>query len=154
MGLFDFLNRFKDKQEKGRSADSAISAVKKAAQASNYNQASIQAFYALEAIGVNYAQIERSISTTAREYGRLLVDEGRTTEDELEPILYNFEIAKYSPDEVTFDDYQNVENALESLHVKYKKGRAAKSKKSAKTGKKRRRRPKKRATGARRRRSD
>ncbi|MCE7734585.1 MAG: DUF4129 domain-containing protein [Candidatus Heimdallarchaeota archaeon] len=154
MGLFDFLNRFKDKQEKGRSADSAISAVKKAAQASNYNQASIQAFYALEAIGVNYAQIERSISTTAREYGTLLVEEGRTTDEELEPILWNFEIAKYSPEEVTFDDYQNVESALESLHVKYKKGRSVKSKKSAKTGKKKRRRPKKRATGARRRRSD
>ena len=72
----------------------------------------------------------------------------------LEPILYNFEIAKYSPDEVTFDDYQNVEAALESLYVKYKKGRSAKTKKSAKTGKKKRRRPKKRATGARRRRSD
>ncbi|MHA2101031.1 MAG: hypothetical protein ACW99A_20340 [Candidatus Kariarchaeaceae archaeon] len=149
MGLFDFLNRFKDKQEKGQSTSAAMAAVKKAAQASNYNQASIQAFYALEAIGRAYAQINRSVSTTAREYGNLLIDEGRTTQEELEPILYNFEIAKYSPEEVTFDDYREVETALENLHVKYRKGRAPKSKKKAKTAKKRRKRPKRRTTGRR-----
>ncbi len=154
MGLFDFLNRFKEQKEKGVSTSQAMNDVKKAAQASNYNQASIKAFYALEAIGSNYAQIIREISTTAREYSQLLVEEGRTTTEELEPIILNFEVAKYSPEEVTFDDYRNVETALDTVHQKYRKGKPAKSKTAAKAGKKRRKRPKKRATtGARRRRS-
>ncbi|OLS18939.1 MAG: hypothetical protein HeimC2_43600 [Candidatus Heimdallarchaeota archaeon LC_2] len=153
MGLFDFLSRFREQKEKGVSTSAAMNDVKKAAQASNYNQASIKAFYALESIGQNYAQINRDISTTAREYSQLLVDEGRASTEELEPIILNFEIAKYSPDEVTFDDYRDVETALDSIYMIYKKGKPAKSKKSAKAGKKKRKRPKKRATGARRRRS-
>jgi hypothetical protein len=133
--------------DKGKNAQQAVNEVKQAAQASNYNQASIKAFYALEEIGKQYASVDREPSTTVREYGKLLVDEGRTNSEELEPILINFEIAKYSPSEVTFEAYQVVENTLDQIHAKYKSGKMTSvEKKKSKSSK--RRRPKKRSTGA------
>jgi hypothetical protein len=153
MGLFDFLQKFKKQDTSGgRSPSAAINDVKQAAAQSNYNEASVKAFYALQEIGRSYAAIDRSPSTTAREYGKMLVESGRTTDEEIHPIIYNFEIAKYSPLEVTFDDYNVVEQTLESVHSNFKKGGSTTSKGSkARTAKKQRRKPKKRSTGARRR---
>ncbi|MHA2253999.1 MAG: hypothetical protein ACXAD7_26845 [Candidatus Kariarchaeaceae archaeon] len=153
MGIFDFFKRFGETKEKTQTTKQAIESVKRAAQASNYNQASIQAFYALEEIGRQMAHIEREISITAREYSQILVDSGNITTEELEPIIYNFEVARYSPEEVTFEAYQNVEATLESLPKKFKTTTVKRTKGKAKDAKKRRKkRPKRRATGARRRR--
>lgn len=158
MGLFDFLQKFKKQSgPSGRGNPSAvINEAKQAAQMSNYNEASVKAFYALQEIGRSYAAIDRSPSTTAREYARMLVESGRTTDEELHPIIYNFEVAKYSPLEVTFDDFNVVEQALENVHTSFKKGGPVTAKKGGKQAKKqaRRRKPKRRATGARRRGSE
>ncbi|MHA2171073.1 MAG: hypothetical protein ACXAB7_14360 [Candidatus Kariarchaeaceae archaeon] len=151
MGIFDFLKR--EKKEKTQTTKQAIESVKRAAQASNYNQASIQAFYALEEIGRQMAHIEREISITAREYSQILADNGNVTTEELEPIIYNFEVARYSPAEVTFEAYQSIEGTLETLSKKFKTTPEKRTKGKAKAAKKRRkRRSKRRATGARRRR--
>ena len=157
MGLFDFLQKFK--KQSGPSSRGNPSAVineaKQAAQMSNYNEASVKAFYALQEIGRSYAAIDRSPSTTAREYARMLVESGRTTDEELHPIIYNFELAKYSPLEVTFDDYNIVEQALENVHTSFKKGGPVTTKSGSQAQKKaRRKKPKRRATGARRRGSE
>ncbi|MHA2253072.1 MAG: hypothetical protein ACXAD7_22100 [Candidatus Kariarchaeaceae archaeon] len=150
MGIFDIFKRMSDKRESDKSAKDAMADVKRAAQASNYNQASVQAFYALQEIGRSYANIEREIYITAREYGNELAEGGNVSSEELEPIILNFEIAKYSPGEVTFEDYRNVEETLETVLKKYKSpsAKVRKAKGKAKKGKKRRRKPSKRATGA------
>jgi hypothetical protein len=146
MGLFDFL-KGKDTQTKEKSAGDAIKDVQNAAQASNYNQASLYAFYALEAIGKTYADLPRDHSQTVREYASLLMEDGRVTSEELEPILINFEISKYSPLEVTFEDYRRAEESLNNVYSKFKSGKPAKqSSARGKRGKKGS--PKRRSTGS------
>jgi len=139
MGIIDTIKQFFQKTESGRDANSAMNEVKKAASRENYNQASINAFYALEAMGEVYVNHKREQHQTAREYGNDLVEEGYTTNEDLEPILVNFEIAKYSEMQVSSDDYSKLEESLNTVAKKLKSGRAA----PTSSGKKRkaRRRP-------------
>ena len=151
MGIFDKIKSMfsSEKREQDKKTKDAISSVKRAAQASNYNQASIHAFQALEEIGKAYGNLEREIYSTAREYGQILADNGSITTEELEPIIINFEVAKYSPGEVTFDDYRAVEETLDTVVQKYKSPVSRKpTKTKAKKSKRKRKRPTKRQTGA------
>ncbi|MCH8907326.1 MAG: DUF4129 domain-containing protein [Candidatus Heimdallarchaeota archaeon] len=152
MGIFDFFTNLRKTHDTGKVTDQAIAGVKAAAQASNYNQASMKAFYALEEVGKAFAEIQREPHITAREYSQLLVEDGKVTDEDVEPIIHNFEIAKYSPEEVTFDDYRSVEASLETVVRKFKKPDRTASKDRAMKGKKSRRKPKRRATGKKRRR--
>ena len=147
MGIIDTIKGFFAGKEKVSSNSVTLKSVRELAQASNYNQASIQGFYALETMGKVYAEVDRDVSTTAREYSQLLVKTGLITEDELEPIIYTFEVARYSDVDITFDDFNAVDEALENVNKRLKSGKPVRESKGSKKGgdKKRRR---KRSTGA------
>ncbi|MCY3414844.1 MAG: DUF4129 domain-containing protein [Candidatus Heimdallarchaeota archaeon] len=138
MGLFDGIKKFFEGREKGKMADRSLLDVKQAAQASNYNQASRLGFTALEQFGSIYLDIKREVSTTAREYSKLLVETGAITAEELEPIINNFELATYSEHEVTFDDYRTVEESLDSANRKLGDWARGKRPKKSKGGAKKR----------------
>lgn len=155
MGFFDiFTKLFTKKEDRKLSAGDALKRVQAALGESNYNAASIEAFRALEVMGEIYKEQQRSVSTTPREYAKLLVTSGVPMEA-MEPIIYNFEIARYSPMEVSFEQYRDAEVALKDIHTKFKsksfdkverkKGRPTKRGKPSKKGA--RPRPKKRTTG-------
>jgi hypothetical protein len=154
MGFFDkFKQLFARKEERRLSARDAMKRVQAALGESNYNAASIEAFRALEVMGEIHTEKPRTVSTTPREYAQILVQSGVPMEA-MDPIIHNFELARYSPMEVTFDQYREAEVALKDLQVKFKsrsfdkvdkkKGRPSKRGKPAK---KTRPRPKKRTTG-------
>ncbi|MDH5402840.1 MAG: DUF4129 domain-containing protein [Candidatus Heimdallarchaeota archaeon] len=126
--ISNFIEKLKDifsggsKQMGPSGPGTSISDVKKAAQASNYNQASLKAFYALETIGLGKGSISRPPSMTAREYSDVLTNNSNILKEEIESIILNFEVAKYSELEVTFDDYRKAEEALEIVSKKFKAG--------------------------------
>ena len=150
MGFIDFIKSFFVKKESSGSISDAMRQVRAAAQASNYNQASIQAFYALEVIADVNAQTKREQYTTPREFSQELINMGGITEDDLEPIIQNFERAKYSPFEVSFEEYRTVEDALEMIIGKYRSGAhlGVKTERKAKPKKKMTKRSTGRGTGA------
>ncbi len=157
MGIFDFIKNMRVKKEKEISVNEAMHSVRQAAQASNYNQASIKAFHALTAIGEIYTENKREIYNTAREYASTLATnvDGITLE-ELKPIIDNFEIAKYSEFEVSYENYKTVEETLNGLVEKLKKQDTTKKPKAGAKGKRVRKRPppkrkprKRKVTGAR-----
>jgi len=139
MGIIDTIKGFFQQRESTKGADHALDAVKEAAKRENYNHASIKAFHALETMGSVYVNAEREIHQTAREYAKHLTDEGYATEEELEPIIVGFEIAKYSELQVSYDDYSEVEKSLDTVATKFKKGKSQPTKKSRKGGRRRRR---------------
>ncbi len=154
MGFFDkFTNLFAKKEKSKLSAGDAMKRVQAALGESNYNAASIEAFRALEVLGEIYTEQPRSGSVTPKEYAQILVTAGVPMED-MNAIINNFEIARYSPMEVSFEQYREAEVALKELQVKFKKksfGQVDKQKKRptkrGKPSKKARPRPKKRTTG-------
>lgn len=150
MGIIDTIKGFFQTREHTKEADQAIAGMKAAAKSENYNQASIKAFYALETIGSVYGEQERNEFQTAREYAKALSENGVVTENELEPIILRFELAKYSPHDVSQDDYSEVEQSLETVAGKFKSGRSPDVKKKRRS----RRRPRRGGrTGAARKRS-
>ena len=150
MGILDsILGMFQTSKPKNtRAADSAVKKAQQVAQSGSYNQASIHAFYALEQIGEQYGEQKRESHITAREYAEQMSESGLTTTEELEPIILNFEIAKYSEGEVSSEDYGRAEQALTVVHKKYKTGRPVKSKATAKKGTVRRKPTRGGTTGA------
>ena len=134
--------------EKSKDVKDYIGNVKDAAQKSNYSEAASRAFFALEAMGESYVQVKREPATTAREYSKLLVESGTITMELLEPIIQRFELATYSQEDITFEDYQEIETSLEQCWEAFKKGGVQTGKKkkgSAKSGAKKRKR---RTTGS------
>lgn len=143
MGFLDTIKAMFQGGDKGKVSGDTLKSVKAAAQESNYNLASIRAFYALEEYGTVFTSTHREKSVTAREYSKLLIETGTVNEEELEPIIHSFEIAQYSGEEVTFDDYRQIEEALENARKKLRGGRSAQPKRT-RGGKTKRR---KRSTG-------
>ncbi len=120
MGIIDTIKELFQTKDKGPSPKEFINDVRKAAQSSDYNKATSKAFVALENFGAIYGGIKREIHVTAREYSKLLVETGTITEEELYPIIHNFEIATYSDADVTFEDFEEVEKALGNANMKLK----------------------------------
>jgi hypothetical protein len=133
MGIFDFIKKFKQKQDNEGNAKKALANVKKAAEQADYNQASIEAFYAVATLGHLFKGVVREESITAREYSKLLEEEGIIEEGYLQPLVLNFELAKYSPETLTLDQFTASEELLQTfeLRVKDKKIKAPKGKKPA-----------------------
>ena len=155
MGIIETIMELFKGKDKGPSPKEFIKEVELAAKASDYNKASSKAFVALENFGTVYGGITREVYITAREYSKLLVETGAITEEELLPIIHNFEIATYSDESVTFEDYQTLEQALENANKKLKnigktptkrKGSAGKRRKTS--GKKTRRKTSGKGSGA------
>ncbi len=147
MGIIDTIKGFFVTRDSGKSVDVAIAAVKAAISSSNYNQASLKAFYALEKMGEVYVEIKREEHTTAREYAKQLEDAGVVTVEEVKPILDSFEIAKYSDQSVDLDTIQVVENTLNEVVRNVKSGGAKKSTKASRSGGKKRKPRKGGSTG-------
>ena len=91
----------------------------------NFKEASIQAFYALENLGESHVELRREQHQTAREYGNLLVDQGYTSQEEIEPIILNFEIAKYSEMNVGQNEYNSISQSLDTVAKKLKSGKSS-----------------------------
>lgn len=134
MGIFDFMRNFQERRDKAKRADNAILAVRNAAQQADYNQASIEAFYAVEILGEVYRNVNRTEATTAREYAKMLEEEGVISESQLEPLVLNFELAKYSQIPITFDQYSEAEKLLDSFHLSVKSSKKPKGKPKGKAG--------------------
>ncbi|MCE7733831.1 MAG: DUF4129 domain-containing protein [Candidatus Heimdallarchaeota archaeon] len=139
MGFLDTIKAMFQGGDKGKVSGDALKSVKAAAQESNYNLASIRAFYALEEYGTVFTSTPREKSVTAREYSKLLVETGIINGEELEPIIHSFERAQYSEEEVTFDDYRQIEEALENARKKLRGGRSAQPQRTKKGGQTKRR---------------
>ena len=61
-------------------------------------------------------------------------DSGLTSSEELEPIILNFEVAKYSESEINSADYGKADEVLSVVHKRYKSGRPAKAQGTRKKG--------------------
>ena len=114
MGIVDFIKSLfsNEKKLKQRQVQTAMDAVKQAAQSGNYNEASIKAFYAFQTIGEVYLEKPRENAQTVREYISLVLEDVKVPRDEIMPLAYAFEIAKYSPDDVTADQFMKADEAL------------------------------------------
>ena len=127
MGILDtILGFFQTTKKDTRSADNAVKKAKSVGQSGSYNQASIQSFYALEKIGEEYGEQKREVHVTAREYASMMAESGLTSSEELEPLILNFEVAKYSEGEISSGDYSNADEVLSVVHKRYKSGRPSK----------------------------
>ncbi len=114
MGIIDFIKSLfsNEKKMKQRQVQTAMDAVKQAAQSGNYNEASIKAFYAFQTIGEVYLEKPRENAQTVREYISLVLEEVKVPREEVMPLAYAFEIAKYSPNDVTADQFMKADEAL------------------------------------------
>lgn len=140
MGIVETIMEFFGQKDKGPSPKEFIRQMEQAGEASDYKQASKQAFKALEIFGQVYGGIKREGYVTAREYSKLLVETGSITKEELHPIIYNFEVATYSEGDVTFEDYQTLKEAVDNANSRLKQiGKATDGKTSSRTGAARRR---------------
>ncbi len=128
MGIFDFFRKFREKKMSEREVSVAMDAVKQAAQAGDLNDAVIKAFYAVETMGKVYRNIERQEAQTAREYVGTLLEEIKAPSDDVMPLVYTFEVAKYSPDQVTAEQFLKADEALKLLQTKLKASSNAQSK--------------------------
>lgn len=126
MGLLDTIKKFFDTKNKTAEAEASMRAVNEIAKTDNYTQGVVESFYALAKIGEVFREIKKNDSTTAREYVRMLVDEGIVTDGELEPLILNFEIAKYSEKTITKDDFTKSYDLLNSVFKSLKSGNKAK----------------------------
>lgn len=122
MGIIDTIKGFFVKEVTEVSVKAAMQRMTGAARQDNYKQASVEALGVMEAIGEKYLQLKREPSHTVREFAMLMVEQGGVTMEEFEPIVHNFEIARYSEFEVSFDDYRNAEESLNKIIEKYNKG--------------------------------
>jgi len=101
----------------------------------DYNQAAIHLFKALEKFGGLYWELGRKPAMTAREYGMEFAKRTKIDfEEVIEPIILQFEIAKYSPFTVSNEDF---EDAMQLFDIITKKAIPHDNKKKVKGGKKR-----------------
>jgi len=147
LAIFGRTRRFFKRRESSKTAGAAIKEAKQAALNNDFKDASIKAYLALEIIGDVFVDQTRDEHETIREFANKLVEIGPVTQEDLEPILLGFEIAKYSDMDVTQQGYVTIENSIEGILQIYRKGKKVDRKKS-KT-KKSRKKPRKRGrTGA------
>ncbi|MHA1911360.1 MAG: hypothetical protein ACTSYA_06665 [Candidatus Kariarchaeaceae archaeon] len=175
-----WFKEVRTKREKQSSAQDELERVRRLGRQQEYKSAVIEVFVALEAIMNLVLEFKRPEAVTAREYKDVLIERiiARDTRPEffkkmnsqerrdfalekapdemknsLETIVSNFETARYSPDEISFEAFQESMQALESMSAsvsgrrrgppsgKPKKARGKKPKKASK----RKPSPKKRA---------
>lgn len=148
MGILDFFKGSQEKKEKQKRVQSALKSVNEAVTARNVRDGVARAFYAVEALGNNMLEIERTDSTTAREYVGLLEKEGIIREGELEELVLNFELSKYSEFELTDSHLKRSVELMETFHQRCKSPR----KKPKTDGKKKRTRKRRAPSGSARRR--
>lgn len=152
MGIIDTIKGlFGSKKESLGDTRAAMEAVKQAVQNGDYDDASIKAFYAFEELAKVHLQKPREEAQTAREYVSAVLDEVELPKEELMPLIYAFEIAKYSPESVTADQFLKADEALKLFEGRIK-SRGTRSGKEKKGGRKPRKRQRGTATAARRRR--
>ncbi len=125
MGIFDTLKEalkglFGSKKDGAAEVKAAMNAVKTAVQNGDYDDASIKAFYAFEAMGKSYLQKPREEAQTAREYLATVLEEVKVPQEEMMPLVYAFEIAKYSPESVTADQFLKADEALKLFEARAK----------------------------------
>ena len=148
MAIFGRTRRFFKRRESSKTAGTAIKEAKKAALNNDFKEASVKAYFALETIGDVFVDQIREDHETARQFGNKLVELGPVTQEDIEPILLGFEIAKYSAMDVTAQGYATIENSIEDVLQIYRKGKKA-GQKGSKGKKKSRKKPRKRGkTGA------
>ncbi|RMG41883.1 MAG: DUF4129 domain-containing protein [Methanobacteriota archaeon] len=157
MGLLDSImgalkGLFGSKKDGAANVRAAMDAVKLAVQNGDYDDASIKAFYAFEAMGTTYLQKPREEAQTAREYLAVLLEEVKIPQDEMMPLVYAFEVAKYSPESVTADQFLKADEALKLFEARAKAGGAAKVKEKGGGRRPKQRRQRGTGTAARRRR--
>ena len=148
MAIFGRTRRFFKRRESSKTAGAAIKEAKQAAANNDFKEASVKAYFALETIGDVFVDQIREEHETAREFGKKLVEIGPVTQEDIEPILLGFEIAKYSDMDVTSQGYTTIENSIQEVLQIYRKGKKAGTK-ASKGKKKSRKKPRKRGkTGA------
>ncbi len=112
MGILDFLKKDNKNKESEISVSKALDKVKDAARNSDYNEATINAFYAIEAQGRVFANLRREEAQTAREYVKLLDENYNIDFNVMRPLIETFEIAKYSPLTVNSEQFSEVDQVL------------------------------------------
>lgn len=148
MAIFGRTRKFFKRRESSKNSTKAIKEAKMAAKNNDFKDASIKAYFALETIGDAFVDQKREEHETIREFGNKLTEIGPVIQEDIEPILLGFEIAKYSDLDVTPQGYASIEKSIENVLQIYKKGKKTGTKgkkKSTKSRKKPRRRGK---TGA------
>jgi len=143
MSIFDFFKNFQEKRNKEKRAHNAKVELEKLGSTTNYREGIIKSFHILETFGTEYLGISRGDATTAREYIRLLEEDGIVRKDELKELVTAFEVSKYSTFEPTPDNFKKVLSTVTDLEKRFKapKTKATKGKRKSSKGKRRRKRP-------------
>ncbi len=81
----------------------------------NYNAASVHLFQALVEYGSTKMDLPRKPSQTAREYSKAFAEKAKIDPDLFEPIILQFEIARYSPFTVAQEDFEEAIAVLDSI---------------------------------------
>ncbi len=81
----------------------------------NYNTASVHLFQALVEYGRTKMELPRKPSQTAREYSKAFAEKAKIDPDLFEPIVLQFEIARYSPFTVAQEDFEEAIAVLDSI---------------------------------------
>ena len=148
MAIFGRTRKFFKRRESSKNSTKAIKEAKIAAKNNDFKDASVKAYFALETIGDAFVDQKREEHETIREFGNKLIELGPVVQEDIEPILLGFEIAKYSAMDVTAQGYSTIENSIEDVLQIYRKGKKA-GQKGSKGKKKSRKKPRKRGkTGA------
>ena len=148
MAIFGRTRRFFKRRESSKTAGAAIKEAKQAAANNDFKEASVKAYFALETIGDVFVDQIREEHETAREFGKKLVEIGPVTQEDIEPILLGFEIAKYSDLDVTSQGYASIEKSIENVLQIYKKGKKTGTKGKRKSNKSRKKPRRRGKTGA------
>ena len=148
MAIFGRTRKFFKRRESTKNSTKAIKEAKMAAKNNDFKDASIKAYFALETIGDAFVDQKREEHETIREFGDKLIELGPVIQEDIEPILLGFEIAKYSDLDVTPQGYASIEKSIENVLQIYKKGKKTGTKGKKKSTKSRKRPRKRGKTGA------
>ena len=148
MAIFGRTRKFFKRRESSKNSTKAIKEAKMAAKNNDFKDASIKAYFALETIGDAFVDQKREEHETIREFGNKLIELGPVNQEDIEPILLGFEIAKYSDLDVTSQGYASIEKSIENVLQIYKKGKKTGTKGKRKSNKSRKKPRRRGKTGA------